>query len=529
MSPNRHAFIPALAEIVGIDNVESSEKELEDWRDPYDYRGTHRRKPLAVVSPASTEEVQAIVRAAGVHKVPLWSFSTGRNYGYGGPASATAHAVLVSLRRMNRILEVNEESAYAVVEPGVRFFDLYEALGERGHTLWPSIPDLGWGSVVGNTLEHGVGFTPLGDHPMRQCGMEVVLADGTVLRTGMGAMEGNRASYHAKRGFGPSADGLFMQSNFGIVTKMGVWLTPRPEVFMSCDVRIEREEDLPALVDLTRKLLLDSTLQNSPIIYNTLRIARAFGGVGREYWYTGEGSIPDEGLDEMASQLDCGRWFMRFALYGRREVVNANFGVCERTFGEIPDARVEGRLFDGASVPTELGEDTLGSTQKPSDALKALRHQCAAVQAGVPSLTLLENVRWEDASVAGHLDYSPVAPTTGPEAERVVTMLQRCYLEAGMDLSASLMISARSFTTISMLWYDTEDAEAVAAAKTFLRTLIKTGAEHGYAPYRSHLDVMDEVAHLFDFGHHALSRFNNRIKYALDPAGILSPGKQGIL
>src|SRR5665213_753187 len=91
-----------------------------------------------------------------------------------------------------------------------------------------------WGSVIGNTLDHGVGYTPYGEHTASQCGMEIVLANGDVIRTGMGAMTGNRTWQTYKKGFGPSADGLFMQSNFGIVTKMGMWLLPRPECYMSC-------------------------------------------------------------------------------------------------------------------------------------------------------------------------------------------------------------------------------------------------------------------------------------------------------
>ena len=51
---------------------------------------------------------------------------------------------------MNKVLEINEESRYAVVEPGVRWFDLYDAVQAGGHKLMVSIPDLGWGSVIGN-------------------------------------------------------------------------------------------------------------------------------------------------------------------------------------------------------------------------------------------------------------------------------------------------------------------------------------------------------------------------------------------
>ena len=87
--------------------------------------------------------------------MPLWTHGQGRNNGYGGPAPRVSGSVIVSLRNMNRVLEINEELGYAVVEPGVRWFDLYEAIQAGGHKLSVSIPDLGWGSVVGNTLDHG--------------------------------------------------------------------------------------------------------------------------------------------------------------------------------------------------------------------------------------------------------------------------------------------------------------------------------------------------------------------------------------
>jgi len=92
---------------------------------------------------------------------------------------------------MKRIVEINEEYAYAIVEPGVTFFDLYEAIDRKGLKLWPSCPSLGWGSVLGNTLERGFGYTPEGEHSQTQCGMEVVLPNGELIRTGMGAMEGS--------------------------------------------------------------------------------------------------------------------------------------------------------------------------------------------------------------------------------------------------------------------------------------------------------------------------------------------------
>lgn len=73
----------------------------------------------AVISPRNVAEVQAIVRAANEHKVPLWPISIGRNLGYGGAAPRVSGSAIVNMgRHMNKVLEVDVEGAYCLVEPG---------------------------------------------------------------------------------------------------------------------------------------------------------------------------------------------------------------------------------------------------------------------------------------------------------------------------------------------------------------------------------------------------------------------------
>lgn len=118
-------------------------------------------------------EVQKIVAVANEFGIPLWPFSRGKNNGYGGPAPQVDGSALVDLSRMTRILEVSEKACYALVEPGVSFFDLYNYCKERNLAVYPSVPSLGWGSVVGNTIDRGWGYTPMGEHCQAQCGLEV--------------------------------------------------------------------------------------------------------------------------------------------------------------------------------------------------------------------------------------------------------------------------------------------------------------------------------------------------------------------
>lgn len=98
----------------------------------------------AAVAPARVEEVQQIVRTANRYRIPLYPISTGRNLTYGGSAPTMRGSVVVDLKRMNRILEVDEKRAFALVEPGVSYFDLYQYIRDRNLKLMLDVPDPGW-------------------------------------------------------------------------------------------------------------------------------------------------------------------------------------------------------------------------------------------------------------------------------------------------------------------------------------------------------------------------------------------------
>lgn len=524
----RAAAIAEIAATIGHDRVTVDPNELRQYADPYRHADIADHRPAAVVHPRSTDEVQTVVRIAHAHGVPLWTFSQGRNNGYGGPAPRVDGSISLSLREMNRIIEIDEELAYAVVEPGVRFFDLFDEIRRRGLNLWPSIPDLGWGSIIGNASDHGVGFTPLGDHPGRSCGMEVVLADGDVMRTGYGAMEGNETWHLRKHAFGPTVEGLFLQSNFGIITRMGCWLNPMPETYVSADVRVEREEDLVALIDTTRRLLLAGHIQNYPIAYNSTLIAGAFSDVPREHWQSDARALTEASKQRMIDETDCGAWFMRFAIYGIDDVVSEQVDICRSAFDAIPGSRLSVRRYSGSDVIDALTRDRTAPPTGPAGAVARLRAQSDATQAGIPTLDLLDNVSWDEQGAGGHLDYSPLIALDGVAAYEQSRWLGGFCEARGFDYAASLMITPRALINIMSLWLAPGDRAGSEAAYDLTRELITAGAERGYTPYRTHLTNMDAVAATYDFNDGALGDLLQEIKHAVDPRGVLSPGRAGI-
>ena len=187
-------FAAALSQferVVSPSWVFTKDEDVDLYKDPFSpFLGEpEERWAAAAVAPAEVEQVQQIVRIANQYRIPLYPISTGRNLGYGGPAPAYSGSVVVDLKRMNRILEVNEDNASCLVEPGVSYFDLYRHIQEHELKVWVDVPDPGWGSLIGNALDRGGGYTrtQFRNHFDVHCGMEIVLPNGELMRTGMGA------------------------------------------------------------------------------------------------------------------------------------------------------------------------------------------------------------------------------------------------------------------------------------------------------------------------------------------------------
>jgi 4-cresol dehydrogenase (hydroxylating) flavoprotein subunit len=238
------------------------------------------------------------VRAANTHKVALYPISTGNNIGLGSRSASASGQVVVDLgRKMNRILDIDEKLAFAVVEPGVSYQALYDELVRRGNKLMLDVTSgPPQGGMIGNALDKGAGYSPYFDHFGFSCGLEIVLGNGELLRTGDGALDSkDLINWHtSKYSFGPILDGLFTQSNFGIVTRMGVWLLPRPPAVRSFHFAFPDDDDLETIVELCRPLKLSNFVPTLFRVSNDLYLCGSEGESPEYRASGGKRSISDE-------------------------------------------------------------------------------------------------------------------------------------------------------------------------------------------------------------------------------------------
>ncbi|OIW29505.1 vanillyl alcohol oxidase [Coniochaeta ligniaria NRRL 30616] len=523
-------FIKRAGEICEDANVtvisKSEELSKEHYLDPakehdmYHIVGKEYFVSSAVIAPRDVPEVQAMVRLCNEFEIPMWPFSIGRNVGYGGAAPRVPGSIGLDLgRHLNKVLKVDVDGAYALVEPGVTYFDLHNYLVENNlhDKLWIDVPDLGGGSVLGNTTERGVGYTPYGDHFMMHCGMEVILPDGTLVRTGMGALpnpnadpskppheqEPNESWQLFNYGFGPYNDGIFTQSSLGIVVKMGIWLMANPGGYQSYLVTFPRDEDLHQAVEIIRPLRLANILQNVPSVRHILMDAAVMGD--RAKYTSKTGPLNDEELDAIAAKLNLGRWNFYGAIYGPEPVRAVLWEAVKQAFSAVPGAK----FYKPEEMPDNLVLQTRHLTLQ-----------------GVPTTTELAWVDW--LPNGAHLFFSPIAKVTGDDAAAQYKLTRARCEEAGFDFIGTFVVGMREMHHIVCIVFDRKDADSCRRAHWVITTLIDDAAQRGWGEYRTHLALMDQIAQTYNFNDNAQMKLNVAIKNALDPKGILAPGKNGI-
>lgn len=491
-APNYERAFDQWEAILGKDHIKFDDTTREDYAKTTLPQGT---SPSGVLWPGSSDEVCEVVKIARRYQVPLHAISRGKNWGYGDACAKTDGQVIVDLRRMNRIREVNVELGYAVIEPGVSQGQMARYLRENNIPLVLDVTGAGPdASIVGNILQRGFGHTPYGDRFKHTSGFEVALPDGRLIRTGFGRFENAKAAQVFPWGNGPWIDGLFTQCDFGIVTSACIWLMPTPEVTEGFALKIANADRLGDVLTALRKLRLGGTVRSTVHVANDLRVLSSRISYPWER-AGGETPLPESLREELRHEHGLGAW----------NVLGASFG----TVGEVKAARrVIRRALRGVARVHFFRRSKLTLAQRLRPLMRWSRagtQLAAAVESassafdlleGIPSEAHLQGVHWrsretESTSVAdlrdaGLIWVSPVLPLTASAATEVLAIVEPIFAHYHFDpLITMTAITDRALCCVTSVNYNKEVPSESERAKQCAAALHEALGVAGYYPYRT--------------------------------------------
>jgi 4-cresol dehydrogenase (hydroxylating) len=486
------------------------------------------QKIPVILRPGTPQQVCELVRIANRHEFALYPVSSGKNWGYGSRVPVTTQCALLDLGRLNRITAFHEQLGYVTVQPGVTQQDLFSHLQRNNSKLWMdatgSSPDC---SLIGNTMERGFGHTPSGDHFSNVCGLEVVLPNGEIIHTGFAGLPSAKAAAVYRWGVGPSLDGLFSQSNLGIVIGMTIWLMPAPEYFQAFFFQCDRENGLAPIVDALRPFRMDGTLRSAVHIANDYKVLAGT----RQFPWEEQTPLSPSRMKVLRAHAKFTRWSGSGGLYGTpRQVAEARRLIRAALKGKTDKLQfLDDRMLSLASrfqgvYKTFTGLDLTRTLQ--------LLRPVYGLMKGIPTRDTLGSVYWRkrgdipadpdpDRDGCGLLWTAPVATMEGAAAQALVAMAERIVLAHGFEPQISMtLLTERSLSCVISIAYDRdlpgEDARAMGAYVD-LQTQLE---REGYYPYRlgiAHMDTLNADP--------VYSHLLRTLKRALDPGNILAPGR----
>lgn len=329
----------------------------------------------------------------------------------------------------------------------------------------------------------------------------MVLPTGECVNTGFGRFSNSKATKVDRWGVGPYFDGIFVQSNLGVVTKMTVWLTPKPKYVQDFTCIMKHSSSLETMIDTLQRLVLEGTINDNCFhFWNSYKI---LAREGTYPWKIMKGKTPLS-LQEFKGAEP---WFGTGQLYAvNKEQASVQKKLIEEAFAEKVDQLI---FFD---------------EQKDDD---------QSLELGVPSNLNVKSTYWRkkkkmpfdldpDRDGCGVIWLCPLLPFDGQEIINAIAIAQSTIKSYQFEPNIAInCISARSIRMFIAIMYDREnpgeDERGMECHDQLLQQLI----EQGYIPYRLGIQSMNSLPSAQD----DYGKLISTLKKSLDPNNILAPGR----
>jgi hypothetical protein len=454
-------------------------------------------------SPKTESELINLIKRFDENNESYSVVSRGNNWGYGCTNSHKGSRHLIELSFLSRILDFDKENGLVTIEPGVSYGALCDFLQNEGND-WIA-PVHGGGpncSVVGNVLERGYGITPITDHFASCQSLKAILSNGKIYQSPFHAMGMNKLGNIFKYGIGPYLDGIFTQSNFGIVSQMTIRLAAKSEEVELFCISISPDE-LPWVVEFIKRMkrTLSGTLGGINLM-NQERVLSMLIDYPVEKINSRE-PLTDDFLENMAKKNTVAPWTLIGALYGNKKLVKASKKIIKKELSEIKGRKLylnknKIQLLEklARKVPRIFNIDLLRISNSLTGLLNILN--------GIPQDTALKLAYWKNIQSPPKSGLNPREHNCGiiwyaPLVEINVEQVDS-YIKFVSDTAKKFNLNPLiTLTTIDDLCFDStipilfnkDDEVDRQRAHDFFNTLLVEGKEKGYYPYRLGTNAMD--------------------------------------
>ncbi len=471
----KDSLLNKLAGIVGEPRISTNQADLYVYS--FDLTPAEPGWPEAVVMPRSLEELQDILRLLNREKIAVTPYVAGDNIG--GLTIPLRGGIVLDLRLMNRILEVNDTDMYAVVEPGVTFGQIKAYLDQNHPNLmytYAFSPPTS--CVMSNAIVQGLDNLSFryGAASHWVSGLEAMLASGELVRIGSCAAS---RTWQSIAPF-PELSGLFLgwQGSTGIITKMAVSLWPKPPYSSSLTfIAMDLESAYEIFQTVSRTRIPDDLIGSS---FALTKISRLALERKKAPIYPAQVINPGEPEFIITAEISGNT---QNEIEAKVEVI-----------GDIYRERLEGHRMTG---PYNSPTTTAGF---PMQALPVL-------------------------SGGGGLNW---VGAYGPMSRWLETAKKGCELQDKYGITRSCysrIMNEGHFAGLRwMLPFDKGDPEMVRRVKDLSAEQLDLVLETGYIPYKTPVWAIRELEKRVS---PAWLQLHRRIKDLLDPNNIMNPGRWG--
>ena len=511
-----------------------------------------QRSLLAIITITESDEIKLLLDLANDLtsdenlRFSLYPISTGNNWGYGTsqPSGINNRIILLDLSQLTKITFFDEELGLVTLEPGVTQQQLSDYLIHLGDTYM--VPVTGAGpdcSILANAIERGYGITPYTDHFSAVNSIQGYWGNGDAYQSAVNELDQSHDKLVDKTfkwGLGPYLDGLFTQSNFGIVTQMTLRLAKKKPAFTSFFVKIDDDALLEEVVPLIRNVLQSyEGIVGSINLMDKRRILSMFAKNpgGNETHQL----MKDCEISKLAKVQQAASWTVVGSIYGSKSVVkavkseiNTIFKTipCKRIYSNSPTIIIANKIIDALpnwlikAVPLlTMASEQLSSFNKGKE-----------IMLGKPNKVALKLAYWRHKEAesflkqslspgndgCGLLWYAPLITMKADKMREFVNFVRETCPKYNIEpfITFTNLKHDCVDSTIPIV-FDLSNPIAVNDAHNCLKELVIKGMKKGFVPYRLNIDQQQWLLNKdSDFWQTV-----DQLKNVLDSNNILSQGR----